>query len=97
MTTLAPATITTTAGLAPGAQRVLRNTYTLLALTLLFAAGTAGASMALDLPHPGLLPTLAVYFGLLFAIHRFRNSAAAVALVFFFPGIATWLPKAIGW
>ena len=38
---------------------VLRNTYWLLSLTLAFAALTAGISMALNLPHPGLLLTLA--------------------------------------
>ena len=39
-------------------NRVLRNTYALLALTLLFSAATAGISMSLNLPHPGLLLTL---------------------------------------
>jgi modulator of FtsH protease len=86
MSTLTPATIASTARVSPEAQRVLRNTYALLSLTLLFAAGTAGASMALGLPHPGILITLAGYFGLLFVIHKFRNSAAGVALVFALTG-----------
>ena len=42
-----------------GDNRVLRNTYALLSMTLLFSALTAGISMALNLPHPGLLLTLA--------------------------------------
>lgn len=68
------------------ARRVLKNTYLLLAATLLFSAGTAGASVALGLPHPGLLITLVVYFGLLFGIHKLRNSAWGVGLVFALTG-----------
>ncbi len=63
-------------------SRVLRNTYGLLSLTLLFSAGVAAASMALALPSPGLVLTLVGYFGLLFAIHKLQNSAWALAAVF---------------
>jgi modulator of FtsH protease len=38
-----------------GTHRVLRNTYALLSLTLLFSAAVASLSAALRLPHPGLL------------------------------------------
>ena len=55
-------------------NRVLRNTYTLLSMTLFFSALTAGVSMALNLPHPGILLTLVGYFGLLFATAKFRDS-----------------------
>ena len=75
-----------TAALDPDAARVLRNTWALLALSVLFSAGTASLSVAMALPHPGLLLTLVGYFGLLFAIHRFRNSAAAIGLVFALTG-----------
>ena len=51
-------------------NKVIRNTYTLLSMTLLFSAVTAGISMSLNLPHPGLLLTLGGYFGLLFADHE---------------------------
>jgi modulator of FtsH protease len=67
-------------------NRVIRNTYMLLSLTLLFAAGAAGASVALKLPHPGILITLVGYFGLLFAIHKMQNSGWAVGLVFALTG-----------
>jgi modulator of FtsH protease len=67
-------------------NRVLRNTYMLLSVTLLFAALTAGASATLKLPHPGLLITLVGYFGLFFAIHKMQNSGWAVALVFALTG-----------
>ncbi|MCW5594681.1 MAG: Bax inhibitor-1/YccA family protein [Rhodocyclaceae bacterium] len=67
-------------------NRVIRNTYMLLSMTLLFAAVTAGASAALKLPHPGILITLVGYFGLLFAISRFRDSGLGVGLVFALTG-----------
>jgi len=67
-------------------SRVLRNTYALLAMTLLFSAGVAGASVAMSLPAPGILITLAVYLGLLFAIHKLQNSAAALPAVFALTG-----------
>ena len=67
-------------------NRVIRNTYMLLSLTLLFAAITAGASAKLNLPHPGILISLLGYFGLLFAIHKMQNSAWAVGLVFALTG-----------
>ncbi|MBL8447249.1 MAG: Bax inhibitor-1/YccA family protein [Zoogloeaceae bacterium] len=69
-----------------GTHRVLRNTYTLLALTLAFSALTAGTSMALGLPHPGVILTLVGYFGLLFLTTKFRNSGAGILCVFALTG-----------
>jgi len=46
-------------------NRVLRNTYLLLSLTLLFSAAMAGVAMMFNMPYLGLLPTLLGYFGLL--------------------------------
>ena len=68
------------------ANRVVRNTYALLSMTLLFSAVTAGVSMALSLPHPGILLTLAGYFGLLFATAKFRNSGLGLVFVFALTG-----------
>lgn len=62
-------------------NKVLRNTYALLSMTLLFSALTAGLSMAFELPHPGLLITLVGYFGLLFLTTKFRNSALGILCV----------------
>jgi len=78
----------TTGSLTAGVieNRVLRNTYTLLALTLGFSALTAGISIALNLPHPGLLLTLAGYFGLLYLTTRFRNSSTGLLMVFALTG-----------
>lgn len=67
-------------------NKVIRNTYMLLSLTLLFSALTAGVSMALNLPHPGLLLTLGGYLGLLFLTTKFRDSALGLASVFALTG-----------
>jgi len=64
------------------AGRVLRNTYALLAMTLLFSAGVAAAAAALQAPAPGLLLTLAGYFGLLFGVYKLQSSAWALPAVF---------------
>jgi len=63
-------------------RRVLRNTYFLLAMTLLFSAGVAVATLTLQLPAPGLILTLAGYFGLLYAVHKLQNSGWALPAVF---------------
>ena len=84
MNTSISATHAQTAVLAT--NKVIRNTYTLLSMTLLFSALTAALSMALNLPHPGLLLTLGGYFGLLFATARFRNSSLGLAFVFALTG-----------
>ena len=65
---------------------VIRNTYMLLSLTLLFSAATAALSVALKLPHPGIVLTLVGYFGLLFAVTKLRNSAWGVVGVFALTG-----------
>ena len=67
-------------------NKVLRNTYTLLSMTLLFSAITATLSMVNQWPHPGLIVTLVGYFGLLFLARRFRNSALGIVFVFALTG-----------
>ncbi len=67
-------------------NKVIRNTYLLLSLTLAFAALTAGVSAALNLPHPGILLTLVGYFGLLFAVHKLQNSGGGIIAVFALTG-----------
>ena len=67
-------------------NKVVRNTYMLLSMTLLFAAATAATSVALKLPHPGLIITLAGYFGLLFATTKLRNSGWGIVSVFALTG-----------
>lgn len=67
---------------ASATSRVMRNTYALLSLTLLFSAGVAAMSAVSQWPTPGILLTLAGYFGLLFAVYRLKNSAWALPAVF---------------
>ena len=68
-------------------NRVLRNTYMLLSMTLLFSALTAGISMAIGLGHgAGLLLSL-VGLGLLFAMRATANSAMGLLVVFAFTGV----------
>ncbi len=73
-----------TGAIAPllSSNRVLRNTYWLLSLTLLFSAGAAAVTAALQLPHPGIVITLIGYFGLLFLTSRLRNSGWGLISVF---------------
>ena len=67
-------------------NKLIRNTYILLSLTLLFSAMTAGISMALNLPSMGLLITLGGYFGLLYLTSALRNSIWGLAAVFALTG-----------
>lgn len=67
-------------------NKVIRNTYLLLSLTLAFAAVAAGVSVALKLPHPGILLTLGGFFGLLFAVHKLKNSGWGILAVFALTG-----------
>ncbi|MES2401313.1 MAG: Bax inhibitor-1/YccA family protein, partial [Pseudomonadota bacterium] len=71
---------------SPAVLRVLRNTYALLSLTLLFSAITAATALALKLPAPGVVITLAGYFGLLFAVYKLQNSGWAIPAVFALTG-----------
>ncbi len=66
--------------------KVLRNTYMLLSMTLLFSALTAAASIAFALPSPGMIITLVGYFGLLFLTNKFRNSGLGILFVFALTG-----------
>jgi modulator of FtsH protease len=82
----APGNASQAPAMAAGADRVLRNTYALLSMTLLFSAAIAAASVAFKLPAPGIVLTLAGYFGLLFAVYRLKNSGWALPAVFALTG-----------
>lgn len=71
---------------------MLRNTYALLALTLLFSALTAALSMAVNAPYFGLL-SLLPYFGLLYATEKSKNSGWGLVWVFALTG---WLGFTLG-
>jgi len=67
-------------------NKVVKNTYLLLSMTLAFSALTAGLSMAMNLPHPGMIITLVGYFGLLFLTTKFRDSGLGLLFVFALTG-----------
>lgn len=67
-------------------NKVLKNTYILLSLTLMCTAVTAGLAMRFNLPHPGLVITLIGFFGLLFLTEKFRNSGLGLVFVFLLTG-----------
>ena len=56
-------------------NKVIRNTYTLLSMTLLFSALTAGIAVMTNMPPMNFIIVLAGYFGLLFATTKFANSS----------------------
>ena len=67
-------------------NKVIRNTYMLLSLTLAFSALMAAISMSMGAPRLGIVVTLVGYFGLLFATSKFRNSGLGVLFVFALTG-----------
>lgn len=67
-------------------NKILKNTYLLLSMTLLFSALTAGLAMYLNMPHPGMIVTMVGYFGLLFLTTKFSNSSMGLVFVFALTG-----------
>ena len=67
-------------------HKVLRNTYLLLSMTLLFSGSMAAMSYYFQLPHPGLLLTLAGAYGLLFLVRSLQNQASGILATFAFTG-----------
>lgn len=66
--------------------RVLRNTYGLLAMTLVFSAVMAGFSMAMNFQQPNILIMLVGIYGLMFLVHKTANSAMGLVSIFAFTG-----------
>lgn len=67
-------------------NKVIRNTYSLLTLTLLTSTVAAGLAMLLNAAPVNWLLMLVVFIGMPFIIHRFRNSAWSLLLTFVFTG-----------
>jgi modulator of FtsH protease len=65
-------------------NKVLKNTYLLLALTLAFSAFTA--MLSFNARPVGLLPMIVGFYGLLFLTHKLANSAWGLLSVFAFTG-----------
>ncbi len=67
-------------------NKVLRNTYLLLAMTLFTSAITAGIAMATGVQPVNWLLVLVVFIGMPFAINYLRDSRWALPLTFVFTG-----------
>lgn len=71
--------------IAGSVNKVLRNTYFLLSLTLFFSVMTAMWAMAKNV-HPGTILTIFGMFGLLFLTQALRNSKLGLVAAFAFTG-----------
>jgi modulator of FtsH protease len=63
-------------------NKVLRNTYILLGLTLIFSAATSGLAMISNAPPLNPFVILIGYFGLLFLTNFLRNSPWGILSIF---------------
>jgi modulator of FtsH protease len=66
---------------------VLRNTYALLSLTMIWSTIMAAVGTVLNIGMGAYLVLVLLGFGALFATRAFRNSAMGVVMVFAFTGI----------
>lgn len=73
-------------GRALATNKVIRNTYILLSLTLLFSAVMAGVAMTFGIPRLHPLMVLGIFMGLLFVVEKTRNSGWGLFWVFVFTG-----------
>ncbi|ALM52525.1 Bax inhibitor-1/YccA family protein [Halomonas huangheensis] len=67
-------------------NKVLRNTYGLLAMTLLFSAMTAAAAVAMGVQQMNILVFFIGAYGLMFLVHKTANSAMGLLATFAFTG-----------
>ena len=63
-------------------NKVLRNTYFLLSLTLLFSAVVAGIAMVMNVPPVHWIILLVGFYGLIFLTERNRDSSLGLVFVF---------------
>lgn len=77
--------VSTTAPGVLATNKVIRNTYMLLSMTVLFSALTAYISTSINLVMPFWM-ILGGYFGLLYLTHATANSAMGLVSVFAFTG-----------
>ncbi len=68
-------------------NKVLRNTYMLLGMTLAFSAVTATISMAMGLGQGAALILMLVGFGLLFVVHKMADTSKGLLAIFAFTGV----------
>lgn len=83
-----PQEITRSSAAAPAINKVLRSTYALLSMTLLFSAVMAGVSMAFQMgPITHLLSFVGSIVLIWFVLPRTANSAAGIGVVFAITGL----------
>jgi len=68
------------------ANKLIRNTYMLLSMTLLFTAVMAGVAMMIEMPRLPWYIVLVGYIGLLFLTHILQNSIWGLAAIFALTG-----------
>jgi modulator of FtsH protease len=68
-------------------NKVLKNTYMLLGMTLLFSAVAAGVSIAVGLSQGAALIMTLAAFGSLFAVHKTADSGTGLIWTFVFTGL----------
>ena len=78
--------VSTSGARAIETNKVIRNTYSLLSLTLAFSAVMAGVAMVTNAPPVHFIIVLGGYFGLLFLTNALRNSAWGLVSVFALTG-----------
>lgn len=80
--------IRSTVASASTTNKLIRNTYTLLSMTLIFSAITAGISMTLQLPFwAHLVSSLGSLALIWFVLPRTANSAAGIGVIFVITGL----------
>ena len=75
---------------ARGINKVLRQTYMLLGMTLAFSAAMTAVAVSVGATPMNWIVSLVVMIGLLFAVQGARNSVWALPLVFAFTGWMGW-------
>jgi len=68
-------------------NKVLRNTYMLLGLTLLATAATSGIAMLVQLPAWTALVSMIAAFIMIFVVHKTADSAKGIVMIFVFSGL----------
>ena len=68
-------------------NKVLRNTYMLLSMTLVFSAVCAGIAMAMNIGHGTALVLSLVGLGLLFVVNATAESSKGIVAIFAFTGV----------
>jgi len=81
-------TVSRTASSVLATNKVLRNTYMLLALTLLFSGFTAALSMLMNMPPMTyLISVISAMVIAMFVLPRFANSTTGIGIVFLVTGL----------